>query len=138
MKNKLGLLIALGLLAYGIIRITVGGLLMAQTTQLIDYQELNEVSLEVKQFLEERSGKQIVPFTITTYFAFISFMGILLTSGAVGALLRKNWGFMVLWTYIAIHAALFINYQEINPKITILILQILLLLGLRYLRPPQP
>lgn len=135
MKGKIGMLIAVGLLGYGIIRITVGSALLAQTAHLVDYPELNMATLEVKQFLEERSGKQIVPFTDVTYFALISFMGILLTAGAVGALLRKNWGFVVLWTYIATHAGLFINYQEINPKITILFLQVLLLLGLRYLRP---
>lgn len=135
--NRLGLLIILGFLAYGIIRIAVGGLLLAQTTQLIDYQELNEASIEVHQFLNERSEKQIVPFTQVTYFAFILFMGILLTSGAIGAFIRKNWGFVLLWTYIATHAALFINYQEINPKIMFLILQVLLLIGLKYLRPAQ-
>jgi len=137
MKNKIGILIAIGLLGYGIIRITVGSVLWAQTVHLVDYPELKEATLEVKQFLDERSGKQIVPFTQVTYFAFISFMGILLTSGAIGALLRKNWGFVVLWIYIATHAALFINYQEINPKIMILILQVLLLVGLRHLRPAQ-
>lgn len=135
MKNRIGLLIVLGFLIYGIIRIVVGGVLLAQTAQLVDYPEINDATLEVKQFLEERSGKQIVPFTEVTYFAFISFMGILLTSGAIGAFLRKKWGFVVLWTYIATHAALFINYQEINPKITILVLQILLLIGLKHLRP---
>jgi hypothetical protein len=135
MKNIIGLLIIIGLLTYGIIRIGVGGVLLAQTAQLVDYPELNEATLEVKQFLAERSDKQILPFTQATYFAFILFMGILLASGAVGALMRKKWGFVVLWIYIATHAALFINYQEINPKIIILVLQILLLLGLRRLRP---
>ncbi|MTI41149.1 hypothetical protein [Fulvivirga lutimaris] len=135
MKSKIGILITIGLLGYGIIRIGVGSALLAQTIHLVNYTELNEATMEVKQFLEERAGKQIVPFTEVTYFAFIVFMGILLTSGAVGALLRKNWGFVVLWIYISTHAALFINYQEINPKIIILVLQVILLIGLKYLRP---
>lgn len=135
MKSKIGVIIAIGLLGYGIIRISVGSVLLAQTAHLISYPELNEATIEVKQFLAERVGKQIVPFTEVTYFAFISFMGILLTLGAVGTLLRKNWGFVVLWIYIVTHAGLFINYQEINPKIIILFLQVLLLIGLRHLRP---
>jgi hypothetical protein len=36
------------------------------------------------------------------------------------------------------HASLFINYQEINPKIIVLVLQVILLFVLTYLRPPKP
>ena len=45
MKNRIGLLIVLGFLIYGIIRIVVGGVLLAQTAQLVDYPEINDATL---------------------------------------------------------------------------------------------
>jgi hypothetical protein len=64
-------------------------------------------------------------------------MGILLTTGAIGTIIRRKWGFILLWIYFANHAALFINYQEINPKIFVLALQVVLLFVLIYLRPSK-
>ena len=51
MKNKIGLLISLLLLGYGLIRIGVGGVLLAQIFEIINFSELNEATLEVKQFI---------------------------------------------------------------------------------------
>ncbi|MEL4456535.1 hypothetical protein [Lutimonas vermicola] len=138
MKNKIGLLISLLLLGYGLIRIGVGGVLLAQIFEIINFSELNEATLEVKQFINIRASEQIIPFTLTGYFTYILVMGILLAIGAVGTIVRRRWGFILLWIYLAMHAALFINYQEINPKIIVLALQVILLFVLIYLRPPKP
>lgn len=135
MKNKIGLIIAVLLLGYGFIRIGVGTALLAQTLKIANFSELAEVTLEVKQFIDIRSVKQIIPFTLTSYFAYILGMGIVLTVGAVGTIARKKWGFILLWIYIASHAALFLNFQEINPKIIGLAVQVFLLFVLIYLRP---
>ena len=62
-------------------------------------------------------------------------MGILLTTGAIGTIVRKKWAFQILWVYIGMHAALFVNFQEINPKMFVLAGQAILLLTLVYLRP---
>ena len=137
-KNKIGLLIAILLLGYGIIRIGVGGALLAQTFEIVSSSELAEATLEVKQFIDIRADKQLIPFTLTGYFTYILVMGILLTAGAIGAIVRKKWGFVFLWIYLANHAALFINYQEINPKLFVLALQVILLFVLIYLRPSKP
>ena len=138
MKNKIGLLIAILLLGYGLIRIGVGGALLAQTLEIINFSDLTEATLEVKQFINTRASEQIIPFTLTGYFTYILVMGILLTIGAVGTIARRRWGFIFLWIYLATHAALFINFQEINPKIIVLVLQVILLFVLIYLRPPKP
>ena len=137
-KSKIGLLIAILLLGYGIIRIGVGVALLAQTFEIVSSSELAEATLEVEQFIDIRANKQIIPFTLTGYFAYILAMGILLTTGAIGAIVRRKWGFILLWIYLANHAALFINYQEINPKIFVLVLQVVLLFVLIYLRPSKP
>jgi len=138
MKNKIGLLISILLLGYGLIRIGVGGALLAQTFEIINFSDLTEATLKVEQFINIRASKQIIPFTLTGYFTYILVMGILLTVGAVGTIARRRWGFISLWIYLAMHAALFINYQEINPKIIVLALQVILLFALNYLRPPKP
>ncbi|MBZ0247529.1 MAG: hypothetical protein K8H85_16425, partial [Cyclobacteriaceae bacterium] len=138
MKNKIGLLIAIILLGYGLIRIGVGGALLAQTLEIVNFSELAEATLEVKEFISIRAGEQLNPFTITGYFTYILVMGVLLSIGAVGTIVRRRWGFILLWIYIGTHAALFINFLEINPKIIGLVLQVILLIGLKYLRPPQP
>ena len=138
MKNKIGLLISILLLGYGLIRIGVGGALLAQTFEIINFSDLTEATLKVEQFINIRASKQIIPFTLTGYFTYILVMGILLTVGAVGTVARRRWGFISLWIYLAMHAALFINYQEINPKIIVLALQVILLFALNYLRPPKP
>ena len=138
MKNKIGLLISVLLLGYGLIRIGVGGALLAQTIEIINFPELTEATLEVKQFLEIRASEQIIPFSLSGYFTYILIMGLLLTIGAIGAITRKRLGYVFLWTYLAMHATLFINYQEINPKIIVLVLQVILLFVLIYLRPLKP
>lgn len=135
MKNNIGLLIAVLLLGYGLIRIGVGGALLAQTIEVINFPDLTEATLEVKQFISIRASEQIIPFTLTGYFTYIFAMGLLLTAGAIGAIMRKRLGYVILWIYLAMHAALFINFQEINPKIIVLGLQVILLFVLIYLRP---
>lgn len=136
MKSKIGLLIAMLLLGYGLIRIGVGGALLAQTLEIINFSEFADASLEVKEFINTRASEQLIPFTLTGYFTYILVMGILLSIGAVYTAVRKRWGFILLWMYIGMHAALFINFLEINPKIIVLVLQLILLISLNYLRPP--
>jgi len=137
-KNKIGLLIAILLLGYGIIRIGVGVALLAQAFEIVSSSDLAEATLNVKQFIDIRADKQIIPFTLAGYFTYILVMGILLATGAIGAIVRRKWGFILLWIYLANHAALFINYQEINPKLFVLALQLVLLFVLIYLRPSKP
>ncbi|MEP2669468.1 MAG: hypothetical protein ABJH04_10760 [Cyclobacteriaceae bacterium] len=138
MKNKIGLISAIILLGYGLIRIGVGGALLAQTLEIVNFSELAEATLEVKEFIDIRASEQLIPFTLAGYYTYILVMGVLLSIGAVGTIVRRRWGFVLLWIYLGSHAALFINFQEINPKIIGLVLQVILLLALQYLRPPKP
>jgi hypothetical protein len=121
-KNIVGLLIALLLLGYGLVRVGVGGALLAQSFNILDFAELSKAIAEVREFIEARSDKQIIPFTLGGYFTYIVTMGILLSIGSFGTLIRKKWGFVFLTIYILFHGALFINFKEINPKITVLVI----------------
>lgn len=137
MLRKVGLLIVLLLLGYGVIRICVGSVLLAQTLGAIDLAELAKAVAEVKSFIEVRADKQILPFSLHSYFTYIVIMGMSLTAGAVGIIRYKRWGFALLGVYLSLHAALFVNFKEINPKIIGLAIQFLMLIALLYLRPPK-
>lgn len=135
MKKKAGILITLIFLGYGIIRIGVGAALLLQETGILNLPELSEAVEEVRIFITGHHAQQLIPFSPASYFLYILIMGILLTAGAVGIIRRKNVGFTLLWIYLLSHGSLFINFQEINPKIFVLAGQLILLLLLYYLLP---
>jgi len=135
LKRSLGIVIALLLLGYGLVRIGVGALLLAQTSGAINFPDLADAVAEVDVFIVGRASYQLLPFSLEGYFLYIVVMGVLLSAGAARIIARFSWGFTTLGVYIAMHAALFINFQEINPKLLGLFAQIVMLLILYYLRP---
>ncbi|WP_127024926.1 hypothetical protein [Rheinheimera mangrovi] len=137
MWRLLGLVIIAVLFGYGLIRIGVGGLLLAQSLDLIHVTDLADAIAEVKRFTEARADKELMSFSVSGYSVYIMVMGFLLAAGAAGVFRYKRWGFIVLGLYLAMHAALFVNYQEVNPKLFTLALQGLMLVVLIYLRPPR-
>ena len=44
-------------------------------------------------------------------------MGLVVSIGAIGALLRRSWGLIWLIAYTAMHGALFVNFWTVNPKL---------------------
>ena len=137
MKRIIGIFVAILFLGYGLVRIGVGALLLAQTLDLINFPDLAEGVAEVKIFIDARANDQIFPFSVPGYLGYILVMGALLTTGAVGAIARYRWGYSLLGLYLVMHAALFVNFQEVNPKLAVLILQAAMLFALYYLRPPR-
>lgn len=137
MRTKIGLLIALCFLAYGLIRIGVGSALLAQAQGLIAFDDLAKAVGDVKTFIDARIDKQIVAFSVSGYFIYIFIMGVILVAGAIGTLFYKRWGTLLLVVYLTLHGALFVDFQEINPKIIGFIIQIVMLIVLTYLRPSK-
>lgn len=137
MWRIVALMILALLFGYGLIRIGVGYLLLAQALELIQVTDFADALAEVKRFTAARADKELVAFSVSGYCVYIMLMGLLLASGAVGVFRYKLWGFMLLGLYLLMHAALFVNYQEINPKLFVLALQALMLVVLLYLRPPR-
>jgi hypothetical protein len=135
-KRFIGIVIAILLLGYGVVRMGVGALLLAQTLDIVNFPDLAEGVAEVKLFIDARANYQILPFSLNGYFGYILAMGVLLSAGAGGVIARAQWGFKTLGVYMVMHAALFVNFQEINPKLLVLILQIIMLFTLYYLMPP--
>ena len=113
----------------------VGALLLAQTLDIVNFPDLAEGVAEVKLFIDARANYQILPFSLNGYFGYILAMGVLLSAGAGGVIARAQWGSKLLvFTWLC--SALFVNFQEINPKLLVLILQIIMLFTLYYLMPP--
>ena len=137
MWRIIGLVMLALLFGYGLIRIGVGSVLLAQSLDFIYVTDLADAIAEVKRFTEARADKELVSFSVSGYSVYIMVMGLLLAAGAAGVFCYKRWGFILLGLYLAMHAALFVNYQEINPKLFVLALQGLMLVVLIYLRPPR-
>ena len=138
MRKIIGLAIALLLLGYGLVRIGVGGALLAQSLGLVNFTDLADAISEVSLFIGARANKQIFPFSVSAYFAYILAMGAVLATGSIGAIARRRWGYTLLGIYLVMHAALFVNFKEINPKLIGLVVTGVMLFALYYLRPPRP
>lgn len=139
MERVTGLVLTLLLLGYGLVRIGVGGSLLAQELAWINFPELADALADMKVFFDARADRQLLPFRMMAYNGYILGMGLVLTAGAVGVMYYRRWGFIVLGVYLMMHAALFVNYQEfsLNKKVLGLALQCLILIVLCYLRPPR-
>lgn len=139
MKKITGMLLCLILLGYGLVRIGVGGSLLAQELAWIHFPDLADALAEMKVFFEARVGQQLLPFHMAVYNSYILGMGLVLTAGAIGVLYYRRWGFLLLGVYLMMHAALFVNFQEfsLNKKLLGLVLQCLILVALVYLRAPR-
>lgn len=119
-------------LFFGLVRIWVGLALMTQAAGVFEFAAFNEPIKDIRQFLLEMNDQALVPLTTVAYLSIIAFMGYCLVFGAVGSWYRQKWGYGLLATYLFTHAALFVNFQTINPKINILIAGIIMLLILLF------
>jgi len=126
MKRKLAILICCVLLASGLIRIGVGGMMMGQTAGwwVVD-GEATEALAKTQTFISDQTSN-VVGFTPISYFAFILFMGLTISLGAIGQIWRKRWGMVLIGVYLLSHGALFVNFMTVNPKILYLGLATLL------------
>lgn len=138
MKRKLAIVICLLFLASGLIRIGVSGLMIGEASGWWAFGGEAASSLaDTQRFIAEREAN-LVGFTPLYYFAFILFMGLTISLGAIGQMWRKIWGLVLIGIYLLSHAVLFVNFMTINPKIALLGLAILLTLILVWAnRPPE-
>jgi hypothetical protein len=61
-------------------------------------------------------------------------MGLTLSIGAIGSLFNKRFGLPLIATFLLMYAALFVNFQTINPKIVHLAVAAVLFLLLFWLK----
>jgi len=126
-------------LASGLIRIGVGGIMIGLSAGWWAMGgEAEEALVDTVRFIGE-SESNLVGFTPVSYFAFIMFMGLSISLGALGQIWRRQWGFVLIVVYLLSHAALFVNFMTINPKVIFLALGVLFTLVLWWAnRPEEP
>lgn len=119
MKRKLAILICMGFLVSGLIRIGVGAMLIGQAAGwwALDGEAAAAVA-ETQTFIADRDTN-LAGFTPLSYFAFILFMGVTISLGAIGQLWRKPWGLVLIGVYLISHAGLFVNFMTVNPKVAL-------------------
>jgi hypothetical protein len=120
MRRKLAIAICLVFLASGLIRIGVSSLLIGQVSGwwTVDGEAVLALA-DTQRFMAERDAN-IVGFTPLSYFVFLLFMGVTISLGAVAQLRRKRWGLALIGMYLLSHAALFVNFMTVNPKVWLL------------------
>ncbi len=91
--------------------------------------------MDVEAFMAEHADQSFYEFGVADYFGYIAAMGIVLATGAIGALIYKVGGLRLIGACMAMHAALFINVLVINPKVLLLGFTLVLLGLLVWIRP---
>lgn len=133
MKRTLAITICLVFLISGLIRLGVGGMMIGQAMDWWAFDgEASEALADTQRFISEQTTN-IVGFTPVSYFAYISFMGLVISLGAIGQIWRKTWGLGLIGVYLLSHGWLFVNFWTINPKIYLLTLAALLAMALFWL-----
>jgi hypothetical protein len=136
MYRIIAIVIGVVFLAYGLLRIGVGSAMLGHELGIFEIDALQEPIEEVGQFLEEKAdnGKQLIPVTVGGYVGYIALMGLTLSIGAIGSLFNKRFGLPLIATFLLMYAALFVNFQTINPKIVHLAVAAVLFLLLFWLK----
>lgn len=124
MKRYLAILVVLVFFASGLIRIGVSGLMIGQAADWWNFGgEAVEALADTRAFIGS-AEVNLVGFSVPAYFAYIGAMGLVVSIGAIGALLRRSWGVGWLAAYTAMHAALFVNFWTVNPKLWLVLLAV--------------
>ena len=128
------ILIGILFLAYGLIRLGVGTVLLGQELGVIDIEAFQEPIQEIGDFLDKKNRISLIPFSVAGYVGIIALMGITLTIGAIRTLKNKPYSLIFIAIFLAIYALLFINFQTINPKIIHLMISFILFVLLNWLK----
>ena len=134
MYRIIAIVIGIAFLAYGLLRIGVGSAMLGHELGVFDIDALQEPIEEVGEFLDKKADKQLIPVTVGGYVGYIALMGLTLSIGAIGSLTNKWFGLPFIATFLLMYAALFINFQTINPKIVHLAVASVLFLLLLWIK----
>ena len=136
MSRAISIVIGVIFLLYGLLRIGVGSAMLGHEFGLFEIDALKEPIEEVGKFIAEKLEKDkiLVPVTVGGYVGYIALMGLVLSIGAIGSLAKKGFGLPLIATFLLMYAALFINFQTINPKIVHLEMAGVLFLILLWIR----
>ncbi len=117
MQKKIGIVIGVTLLLYGLLRIGVGSLLLSQHLGWLDVLALQDANRDVGTFLAKSADQQLIAVSVPAYLGYIAVMGLVLAAGAVRTLRDKSLGLRLMAIFLLMYAMLFINFQTVNPKL---------------------
>jgi len=98
--------------------------------------EAVEALAETQHFIAQ-APSNLVGFTPISYFTFIGFMGLTISLGAIGQMLRKQWGLALIGIYLLSHGFLFLNFTTVNPKLALWVLSVVMTLVLMWANRPN-
>lgn len=113
------MLICLAALAFGVARLGIGAAMFGFEQGWWQLGgEFAEVLPEARHFMAVREDQAFFPWSVSFYFGLIMAMGVFLSAGAV-QYLRKRYrsGLALMAVYLLTHGGMFLNYQEVNPKL---------------------
>ena len=117
MKRALALLICAIFLVTGLIRVGVSLVVIGELQGWWVFGgEAAQAVAETREFIAQ-APTNFAGFTPLTYFAFLLFMGAVVSLGALAQVWRRGWGMALIGLYLACHSFLFVNFMTINPKI---------------------
>ncbi len=117
MEKKIGIVIGVTLLLYGLLRIGVGSLLLSQHLGWLDVQALQDANSDVGTFLAKSADQQFIAVSVPAYLGYIAMMGLVLSAGAVRTLRDKSFGLRLMALFLLMYTVLFVNFQTVNPKV---------------------
>lgn len=117
MSKYAAIAISLAFLVYGLLRLSIGSAMLAQSCGLIDIVDLREPGVEVAEFMTHKAAQAFIPLSASGYLGYIALMGAVLTIGAVGSLMKRAFGLRFIGAFLVMYLALFINFATVNLKI---------------------
>lgn len=117
MRGAARVLIACAFVLYGGLRLVVGVGLVGQSLGLVDIPAFHEPLADVDSFLEDKADRTLVPVSPLGYVSYIALMGLVLFTGAIGALRKRTIGLPLIGTFLALYVGLFVNFLTINRKV---------------------
>ena len=112
--------IGLFFLLYGLVRVASGAMLTNALLVTGEHDGVQEGLDTIISVMDDPAQFEIIPFNSLAYIAYITFMGLILILGTVGALLSKRWGSWLMSCYFVLYLFLFLNFLVFNIKVVYL------------------
>ncbi|GGY40783.1 hypothetical protein [Parvularcula lutaonensis] len=130
MRQVFYYLINIAFLVYGFARLVGSGLGFGQAARWFDTEVGRQAVDALRPGFAELSENAIVTLPMAGYLGWSLLMGVVLTVGSLLALFKARLGYILMASYFALFALMFVNYQIINVKLVHLTVGLALFAGL--------
>ena len=127
------MILSLGLLAYGAVRVFGAVMFLLVGAGMIDSPEFEAGRQILFDALPDMNEGAFIAFSPFAYTLFSGAMGAAMTLGALGTFFKRLWGVWLLALYNLLFLAMFVNFAVVNTKLIHLAVTIILTILLYYL-----